>query len=219
MAVCLIWVLCAGDHEVSVIRRLWPTTGYCTGGGGWVAIYFLKKFAYIKQFFMADILCSCMFCIILLSNTMLSHCVAPIKQIPSLGTWVAQLFSILGQMNPLFILPPYFFKIHGIINLPFTLGIASCFVTSGFPPKYIHISLFISLCTHCMLHPSKPTLFCYPFKIWWEVQIVEVLIVQCFSSPFLCYAHSHWSKYLISNLLTVLHLTWIWETVFRTPST
>ena len=94
MAVCLLWVLYVCDFEVSVMRRLWPTRGYCTGGGGaGVSCHLLPQEIcwYETKFFMIVIfyvpICSASF---FLPNTMLLHYVARIKQIPSLGTyWVS----------------------------------------------------------------------------------------------------------------------------------
>jgi len=55
-------------------------------------------------------------------------------------------------------------------------------------------SLLPNTCYMC--HPSHSPWFDHPNNIWWEVQIIKFLIMQCFTLP--CYLVPHRPKYLPS---------------------
>jgi hypothetical protein len=80
-------------------------------------------------------------------------------------------------INPVHILPPYFPKIHSNIILPSIPRTSE----SSLPFKFSNHNVCYSLLSHAcyMPLPSHPPWFNHPNNIWWSVQVMELLIIQC----------------------------------------
>jgi hypothetical protein len=86
------------------------------------------------------------------------------------------LVSDLSQMNPVHISPTYFPKIHSNIILSCTPSYSLIFRFSD--QNFVRISHLSSACyIPC---PPHPPWFDHPNNFWWSVQVMKLLIMQCF---------------------------------------
>jgi hypothetical protein len=87
-------------------------------------------------------------------------------------------------MNPVHIITPSFFRIQFSIILPSTRKPPSYLVPADFPAKKVYSHAFFI--PSCVLHFSSvstsPIWLQYYWILWWRVQIMKFLIMQC--SPY-----------------------------------
>jgi hypothetical protein len=106
------------------------------------------------------------------------------------------LVPVICQMHPVHKLPPYFANIHATPR-------SSESLPSGFPTTILYAFATPHACYMSRpYHPPGPD---HPNKIWWSLQVMKLLIMQC--SPASRHLHPLRSKYsprtLFSNTLSL----------------
>ena len=124
---------------------------------------------------------------------------------------------LLSQMNPVHALLSYFISIFTLFCHP-SLGFPSTSFKWDYPAKTLHTIFFI-LSLH-MSHSSQ-NWFDQPTNIWWGLQVLKLLIVQCFPS-FYGYLtlRSNYSLAPYYGAYSACVLPWTWETktCFKLPT-
>jgi hypothetical protein len=101
-------------------------------------------------------------------------------------------------MKPGHNFPPFFSKIHSNIILHSCIGISSGYIPFTFSNQNI-VCIFHLSHSCCMSHPSHPPWFDHPNNVWWIVQVMKLLTVQCY--PASCHFLPFRSKRILPKCL------------------